>query len=145
MKPKLLAAFVAFFSLCACSRVIVSKQPGYDFPPTDPDSIQVYEGVAPNYPFVIIGRIGLDMTWTIKPGKDKTKIERKAAQSGADGIIISGLEIDIDAFNKFVAAEGYEKVFGSDLSDFSLATKAHALYLEQSLTYGYMIKRTGRP
>jgi len=145
MKRQLLAACVIFSALCACSRVIVSKHPDYNFPPTDPNSIVVYDRVAPDYPFVIIGRISLDTTWTIKPGKDKKKIERKAAQSGADGIIISGLEIDIDAFNKFVAAEGYAKVFGADLSEFALPTKAHALYLEQSLTYGYMIKRMGRP
>jgi len=145
MKRQLLAVCVLFCALCACSKVIISKHPDYNFAPTDPNSILVYDRLAPDYPFVIIGRISLDMTWTIKPGKDEKKIERKAAQAGADGIIISGLEIDIDAFNKFVAAEGYAKVSGSDLSDFSLATKAHALYLEQSLTYGYMIKRMGRP
>lgn len=142
MKHRLLAAFIMFSSLCACSRVIVSKHPGYDFPQTDPNSILVHEGVAPDYPFVIIGRISLDMTWTIKPGKDEKKIVRKAAQAGADGIIISGLDIDIEAFNKFVAAEGYAKVSGSDLSGFALAIRAHTLYLDQSKIYGYMIKRT---
>jgi hypothetical protein len=142
MKRRLLIVCLLCFSLCSCSRVIISKHPGYNFPPTDPDSILVHEGVAPNYPFVIIGRISLDMTWTIKPGKDEKKIERMAAQAGADGIIITGLDIDIDAFNKFVAAEGYAKVFGTDLSAFSRDIYPHTLYLEQSKTYGYMIKKT---
>ena len=142
MRRQLLAAFVIFSSLCACSRVLVSKHPGYDFPPTDPNSVLVHEGVAPEYPFVIIGRISLDMTWTIKPGKDEKKIGRKAAQAGADGIIISGLDIDIDAFNRHVATHGYTNVSGSDLSAFAVEIRPHTRLLEQTLTYGYMIKRT---
>lgn len=142
MRLRFLTACVMFVALCTCSRVIVTKHPDYNYPPTNPGSLLVYDRVAPAFPFVIIGRISLDMTWTIKPGKDQKKIGRKAAQAGADGIIISGLDIDIDAFNKFVAAEGYAEVFGSDLSDFALAIRAHTLYLEQSKVYGYMIKRT---
>jgi hypothetical protein len=141
MQRRLLIVCFLFFSLCSCSRVIVSKHPDYNFPPTDPNSILVYDRMAPTYPFVIIGRISLDMTWTIKPGKDERKIERMAAQAGADGIIVTGFDINIDAFNQFVAAEGYAKVFGSDLSAFAADIHPHALYLEQSWIYGYMIKR----
>ncbi len=142
MQHRILTGCLLIFSLCACSRVLISKHPGYDFPPTDPNSILVYDRVAPAYPFVIIGRISLDMTWTVKPRRDEKKIERMAAQAGADGIIITGLDINIDAFNQYVATHGYATVSGSDLSSFVVDIRAHAMFLEQTLTYGYMIKRT---
>jgi hypothetical protein len=142
MKRQLVAVCLISLALCACSRVIVSKHPDYNFPPTDPDSILVYDQMAPTYPFVIIGRISLDMTWTVKPRKDEKKIQRMAAQAGADGIIISGREINISAFNQYVAAHGCATVAGSDLSKFAV-TRPLTLFLQQSLTYGYIIKRTG--
>jgi hypothetical protein len=141
MKRPLLTLLVSFLSLSACSRVIVSKHPGYNFPPTDPNSILVYDQVAPSYPFIIIGRIGLDTTWTVKPRRDEKKIQRMAARAGADGIIISGLEINISAFNQYVAAHGYDTVSGFDLSKFAV-TRPLTRFLQQSLTYGYIIKRT---
>ncbi|MGB7293968.1 MAG: hypothetical protein WBC70_00110 [Candidatus Aminicenantales bacterium] len=143
MRRQLLAACIIISALCACTRVIISKHPGYDFPATDPDSILAHDRTAPDYPFVIIGRISLDMTWTINPGRDEKKIEKMAARAGADGIIVSGLDINIDAFNRHVATQGYASVSGTDLSEFVVVTRPHALYLEQSRIYGYIIKRTG--
>ncbi|HUU39000.1 MAG TPA: hypothetical protein VMW46_12455 [Candidatus Desulfaltia sp.] len=142
MKRQLVAVCFLFFALCACSRVIVSKHSDYNFPPTDPSSILVYDRMAPTYPFVIIGRISLDMTWTVKPRKDEKKIQRMAAQAGADGIIITGLDINISAFNQYVTTHGYTTVAGSDLSNFAV-TRPLSMFLQQSLTYGYIIKRTG--
>jgi hypothetical protein len=144
MKRCFLSMCVLFFALsAACTRVIVSMHPGYNFPPTDPDSILVHDRTAPDYPFVIIGRISLDMTWTISPRRNEKKIARTAARAGADGVIVSGLDIDIDAFNRHVDTEGYASVSGTDLSEFVVLTRPHAMYLEQSRIYGYMIKRTG--
>jgi len=143
MRRQLLAGCLLFLTLCACTRVIISKHPDYNFPPTNPDSILVYDRLAPTYPFVIIGRISLDMTWTVKPGKDQKKIERMAAQAGADGILITGFDIDIDAFNQYVTTEGYASVSGSDLSTFAADTHPDPMYLRQTLIYGYLIKRTG--
>jgi hypothetical protein len=143
MKRPLAAIGCLFFALWACSRVIVSKHPGFNFPPTDPDSIQVHDRTAPSYPFVIIGRVSLDTTWTVKPGKDQKKIERLAAQAGADGILVTGFDIDIDAFNQHVASYGCATVSGSDLSSFAAATRPRPDYLQQTRIYGYLIKRTG--
>jgi hypothetical protein len=99
--------------------------------------------MAPSYPFVIIGRISLDMTWTVNPSKDENKIERMAARAGADGILITGFDVNIDAFNRYVATHGYATVSGSDLSSFAAVTRPHPMFLEQTLIYGYLIKRTG--
>ena len=133
---------VFFLALCACSRVIVSKHPGFNFPPTDPRLIQVHNRLAPDYRFVIIGRSSLDTTWTTKPTQDQKKIERMAAQAGADGILITGFDIDIDAFNRHVTTQGYDGVSGSDLSSFAAAIRAHPDYLERAKIFGYLIKRT---
>jgi hypothetical protein len=130
------------FAPCACTRVIVSKQPGYDFPPTDPSSILVHDRLAPNYPFIIIGRISLDATWTEKPSKDEKKIKKMAAQAGADGILVSGFDIDIGAFNQYVASRGYATVSGTDLSDFAAAIRPRPVHLERTLIYGYLMKRS---
>jgi len=143
MKRQLLTVCVLFFALCACTRVIISKHPDYNFPPTDPNSILVYDRMAPTYPFVIIGRISLDMTWTVKPRKDEKKIGRMAAQAGADGILITGFDINIDDFNKYVTTQGYATVSGSDLSSFAADTHPDPMYLRRTLIYGYLIKRTG--
>jgi len=142
MKRQLITLGFLSLTLGACSRIIISKHPGFNFPPTDPDSIVVHDRRAPSYPFLIIGRISLDTTWTIKPGKDQKKIERKAAQAGADGILITGFDIDIDAFNQHVTTKGSAAVSGSDLSSFAAATPAHPDYLQQARIYGYLIKRT---
>jgi hypothetical protein len=142
MKRPLLAVLLLFFVLCGCTRVIVSKHPDYNFPPTDPNSIQVYDQKAPTYPFILIGRISLDTTWTVNPRKDKKKIQRMAAQAGADGILITGLDIDISAFNQYVTTQGYATVSGSYLSHFAV-THPLPMFLQQSQTYGYIIKRTG--
>jgi hypothetical protein len=120
----------------------VTRHPGYDFPPTDPGSILVHDRLAPDYPFLIIGRISLDTTWTIKPGRDRKKIERMAARAGADGILITGLDIDINAFNRFVTERGWATISGSDLSPFAAATRARPDYLEQARVFGYLIKKT---
>ena len=143
MKRQPLAIGFLCLALCACSRVVVSRHPGFDFPPTNPDSILVHDRRAPDYPFIIIGRISLDTTWTIKPGKDQKKIKGLAARAGADGILVTGFDIDIDAFNRHVTARGYETVSGSDLSSFAAATRARPDYLEQARIFGYLIKRTG--
>jgi len=143
MKRQLLTVCVLFFALSACTRVIISKHPDYNFPPTDANSILVYDRMAPTYPFVIIGRISLDMTWTVKPRKDEKKIRRMAAQAGADGILITGLDINISAFNEYVTTRGYATVSGSDLSSFAADTHPDPMYLRQTLIYGYLIKRTG--
>jgi hypothetical protein len=143
MKRRLMSVSLLFFALCACSRVIISRHPGFNFPPTDPDLILVHDRMAPSYPFVIIGRISFDTTWTIKTSKDQKKIERMAAQAGADGILVTGFDIDIDAFNRYVTTQGYATVSGSDLSSFAEATHAHPDYLEQAMIYGYLIKRKG--
>lgn len=132
-----------FFILCACTRVIISRHPDYNFPPTDPNSILVYDRIAPSYPFVIIGRISLDKTWTDNPRKDEKKIKGMAAQAGADGILVTGLAIDIDAFNRHVTTQGYATVSGSDLLCFATAVRPRPMYLQQTLVYGYLIRRTG--
>jgi hypothetical protein len=143
MKRRLSIVGFLFFALWACSRVIISRHPDYNFPATDANSIQVYDRVAPSYPFLIIGRISLDMTWTVNPKRDEKKIRRLAAQAGADGILVTGYDIDIEAFNRYVSAQGYLSVSGSDLSSFAAVTRPHPMYLEQTLIYGYLIKRTG--
>jgi hypothetical protein len=122
--------------------VIVTRHPGFDFPPTDPDGILVHNRLAPDYPFLIIGRVGLDTTWTIKPNRNLKKVRKKAAQAGADGILVTGLDIDIDAFNRHATTKGYEAVSGSDLSSFASATRTHPDYLEQVRIFGYLLKRT---
>ncbi len=142
MQHRILTACLLNLALCACTRVIVSKHPGYNFPPTPSDSILVYDQIAPDYPFVIIGRISLDTTWTVKPKRDQKKIERMAAQAGADAIIIAGLDIKIDAFNQYVSTHGYSTVAGRDLSDFAADIYPQTEFLHQTLTYGYLIKRT---
>jgi hypothetical protein len=141
MKRLLWLVCFLFFAFCACTRVIVSRHPDYNFPPTDPNSILVYDQIAPSYPFIIIGRISLDMTWTVNPRKNKKKIQRMAAQAGADGILITGLDIDISAFNHYVTTHGYATVSGSYLSHFAV-TRPLPMYLQQHLIYGYIIKRT---
>jgi len=102
----------------------------------------VYDRIAPSYPFVIIGRISLDKTWT-DPRKDEKKIKGLAAQAGADGILVTGLAIDIDAFNRHVTTQGYATVSGSDLLCFAMAVRPRPMYLQQTLVYGYLIRRTG--
>lgn len=143
MKRLLLTACFLFLTLSSCTRVIISKHPAYNFPPTNPNSILVFDRVAPGCPFLIIGRISLDMTWTVSPKKDDKKIKRLAAQAGADGILVTGYDIDIEAFNRYVKTQGYATVSGSDLSSFAEVIRPRPMYLEQMLIYGYLIKRTG--
>jgi hypothetical protein len=55
--------------------------------------------------------------------------------------LFAGLDIDISAFNQYVTTQGYAMVSGSYLSHFAV-THPLPMYLQQSLTYGYLIKRT---
>lgn len=124
--------------LVSCTGVSIYKHPDYNFPPTDPSQIRVYvQDQEPTYPYIIIGRLVIDATWTMNMSKAEKKVEAMAAQAGADGILIRQADINIYAFNQYVTVQGY-----TSGDAFYAAIQPHAMYIVEKKLYGYLIKRT---
>ena len=122
--------------LTACTQVSVYKHPDFNFPPTDPANIMVYlPDQNPSRTFVIIGNIAIDASWTVDTGAAERKVAKLAAQAGADGVLISNVQVDILAFNQHVDIYGY-----TTLDGFYATVRPQALPYKQIIITGYLIK-----
>jgi len=122
--------------LASCTGVSVYRHPDYSFPPTDPANIRVYlPDQEPTYTYVIIGRITMDFSWTVDTGAAERKVAKLAAQAGADGVVISQVNVDIYQFNQHVHVYGY-----TSPGEFTAFIQPHSLPYKQIIVQGYLIK-----
>lgn len=122
--------------LVSCTGVSVYRHPDYNFAPTDPNLIKVYlPGQDPLSKYIIIGQIAIDASWTIDTAGGERKVAQRAASVGADGVVISDVQVDIYAFNQYVAVHGY-----TSPGQFSMFITPHAAYYKQIIITGYLIK-----
>jgi len=140
MRHNLLMLALLAMTAYACTGVSVYRHPDYNFPPTDPNQIRYYtQDQQPVYPYLIIGKIAIDATWTVSMAKAEQKVGKLAARAGADGIIITEVDVDIWAFNQYITVQGY-----SSGDAYTAFITPHANYLVTKVLYGYLIKRTGQ-
>jgi hypothetical protein len=124
-------------SLVTCTGVAVYRHPDLSYAPTNPALVGVYlPNFTPNYNFIIIGEITIDATWTISPSAGEKKIAKKAASLGADGIIITTIDVDWVAFNHFYQVNGYSQhgIFNASITEGYLGYRT-------VIIHGYLIKR----
>ena len=62
-KTKSIISFliVIFVSFTSCTSVSVTKHPAFNYAPTNPTSVIIYDRLTPIYPFIIIGRIDIKL------------------------------------------------------------------------------------
>jgi hypothetical protein len=127
------------FLMAACTGVSVYRHPDYNFPPTDPSSIQGYgPNEEPTYPYIIIGTITIDASWSMTADGAGQKASREAAKAGADGVLIRNAYLDITVFNRYVTVDGY-----STGDAFHASIRPHYMPYATIIFYGYLIKRVG--
>ena len=144
MKCQLLAPCLSVLCMVACAPGInIIRHPDYNYSPTDPMQMKVYlHGLTPTYPYVIIGKLILTANaFTSRSRSQDLKIFKRAAQMGADGIIMTDMDIDIYAFNQYVTTQGFATLSGNSLSYFQV-TRPYASYWVTYIFYGYLIKAT---
>lgn len=129
-----------FVSFTSCTSVYVTKHPDYNYAPTNPNSVIIYDRLTPTYPFIIIGRIDIDATFTLSSKESNRKISEKAAAIGGDAVIITDVNVDIVAFNREVTTEGTITAKGDSLDYYAVSTDT-STYIPVTTLYGYVIKR----
>jgi len=123
----------------SCVPINVSRHPDYNFSPTKPATVLIYDRLEPNYPYLIIGRISINPNWGLTWGRVNSEIRRRAAGIGEDAVIITDVNVDIVAFNRGVTTEGVATVRGNRLYYYAV-TRPNTLYAPVSYLYGYIIK-----
>ncbi|HUU37998.1 MAG TPA: hypothetical protein VMW46_07340 [Candidatus Desulfaltia sp.] len=138
---KRLFILLAVLCLVSCTTVSqVVRHPDFNYPPTNPAWVMIYDQFIPTYQFVIIGRMTIDATWTTSPREFAWTLQQKAALIGADAIILSPAQIDIYAFNRGTTTQGSATVWGNQVK-YSETTRDNTLYIPQITRFGYIIKK----
>jgi len=143
MKESKLRVFICIFilvSFYSCTTVSVTKHPDFNYFPTNPKSVIIYDRLTPTYPFIIIGRINIDATWTLSSKEMNKKVKEKAAAIGGDGVVITDVNVDIVAFNSEVTTEGTITDRGNSL-DYYAVSRDTSTYIPVTTMYGYVVKR----
>jgi len=138
-KLKIIVCLLVLASLGSCTSVYVIRHPDYNFLPTIPSSVMIYDGFTPTYPFIIIGRMTIDETWTASRKEWTRKIQEKAASIGGNAVIITDKDVDIVAFNSS-ASTGTVTATGNSLNYYAI-TRDTSTYIPIVKLYGYVIKR----
>ena len=131
---------VIFVSFTSCTSVSVTKHPDFNYAPTNPNSVIIYDRLTPIYPFIIIGRIDIDATFALSSKESNRKISEKAAAIGGDAVIITDVNVDIEALNREVTTKGTITADGDSLDYYAVSTDTSA-YITVTKLYGYVIKR----
>jgi len=141
VKSIISSLIVIFVSFTSCTSVSVTKHPDFNYAPTNPNSVIIYDRLTPTYPFIIIGRIDIDATFTLSSKEADRKISEKAAAIGGDAVIITDVNVNIIAFNRSVTTEGTvtEDVWGN--LNYEETTTDTTMYIPEQTLYGYVIKR----
>ena len=123
--------------LSACTMVSTYTNPDYSFAPTNPGSIRVYmDGLLPNYSYQVIGSIVIDATWTLDTKGGEKKVAKMAAQAGADGIIISSVDVDFIWLSNGIKIYGYTWANNFFIHAYQTGTGYRTIVIR-----GYLIKR----
>ena len=136
---------IGLFLFVSCTTVKVIRHPDYFYPANlNPASIRIYpQGLYPDNPFVIIGVIGIDATWTASEREATGKVQRKAASIGGNGVILTNTQIDVVAFNRSVTTRGTATFQGNRVNFHAVHTD-NTFYVPVTTIYGYVIRWTNR-
>jgi len=137
---KRLLLFLAILSLISCTTVSLVKHPDFNYAPTNPAYITIYDQFIPTYDFFIIGRMTIDATWTLSGREAGEKIQARAASIGGDGVILTSSRIDVYAFNRGTTTEGSATVWGRQVN-YSETTRDDTIYVPKKTVFAYVIKR----
>jgi len=126
-----------------CTAIQVTRHPDYYYPPNpNPKSIRIYaQGLYPNNPFVIIGLMNIDATWTVSEEEATKKVCAHAASIGGEGVIITDTQIDIVAFNRSVTTRGTASFQGNQVNYYAVHTD-NTIYVPIVKMYAYVIRWT---
>jgi hypothetical protein len=140
IKLFIIFCFTILILYYSCTSVKVTKHPDYNFVPTNPQSVIIYDRLMPTYKFIIIGRIDIDATWTLSSKEAGRKVQEKAAAIGGDAVIITDIHVDIVAFNRSVTTKGTITDKGDKLEYYAVSRDT-STYIPIQMLYGYVIKR----
>jgi len=138
MRKTILIAVLFFVS---CTTVRVVRHPDYLFPPNlYPQSIKIYpQGLYPNDPFIIIGLVDIDVSWTISETEATGAVQEKVASIGGQGVILADTQIDVLAFNRSVTTRGQATFQGNQVNYYAVQ-RDNTLYVPIVKVYGYVIR-----
>jgi uncharacterized membrane protein (UPF0127 family) len=91
---KYILIFVSALLYC-CTAVTITKHPDFNYPPTRPSYVKIYEMMIPIHKFVVIGRIQVDATWSWSSKQICETIQKKAAMAGGDAVILTDREVNV--------------------------------------------------
>ena len=136
---------IAIFLFVSCTAVQVTRHPDYFYPPNpNPKLIRIYsQGLYPNNPFIIIGQVSIDATWTISEKEATKKVQLRAASIGGSGIILTNTRINMVAFNRSVTTRGMATFYGNQVNYYAVHTD-NTLYMPVAKIYGYVIRWLGQ-
>ena len=142
MKKILSKVLILFFIILSysCTTVAVRKHPDYNFRPTIPSSIKIYnKDLMPIKKFIIIGEIQVDSTWALSGKESRQKAQKEAAKIGGDGLLMLNTKIDVYAFNRGVKTTGRVDVSSHTIT-YSETRRDTTTYIPIIISYGYVIK-----
>ncbi len=140
---KVIKSFVFVLFVCltlSCAIVGVSRNPDFNYAPTDPRTVLIYDRFEPRHPYIIIGRISIDPNWSMSVRSTEKKIRVKAAAIGGDGVIITNVNVNIAAFNQYQTARGNLQ-FSENRLDYYAVYNTTVIPARMVYLYGYVIKR----
>ncbi len=140
---KVIKSFVFVLFVCltlSCAIVGVSRNPDFNYAPTDPRTVLIYDRFEPRYSYFIIGRISIDPNWSLSVRQIERKIQEKAALIGGDAVIITDINVNVVAFNQYQTTRGAVELSDNRL-DFYAVSNRTTIPVPLTYLYGYVIKR----
>jgi hypothetical protein len=102
MKKTLLISTTLLLCSCFSARIDVIRHPDYNFGPTNPNNLALYNGFLPTKAFIIIGQITITETYLTNLGKSAKEILNAVASIGGNALIISDSQIQWMKYNTAV-------------------------------------------
>jgi len=106
IKTVKIITFALVINLFAClmARFEYDRHPDFNFPPTDPANVVIYDRFLPTKKFIIIGRIVMEQAPLTDMKKSVQRMQEISASMGGDAILISGSQIAWIQYNKAVTS-----------------------------------------
>jgi hypothetical protein len=140
IKPRVFVNIGFLMLLTSCVRIGVISHPDYKFPPTDPSTVRIYNKMEPTYPYIIIGRMQVNFTWSFSDRRLEQSMAKKAAAIGGTGILITDINVDIYAFNRSVTTSGQASIYGNTVY-YKQVSRPNTTYVPVKRLYAYVIRR----
>jgi hypothetical protein len=141
MKKYFLIYLVSF--LCCCTGVTITKHPDFNYAPTNPSNVKIYEMMMPTEKFIVIGRIEVDASWSWSNKQIRETIQKKASTVGGDAVILTNKEVNVYALPMGSTTTGTGTITTSgntaNIQSKSNTTNQYLFY-GTDFRYGYVIK-----